>query len=199
MTAGRPISLAQGFVDGGHLRAVAQLFGLPPLNPRRVIDALLYTAASDDWPHGWPALARTGYYDAAGIDGGASSPAESLATYWDAVEKLNDTELRFGWYRARARRAPEVDVGQKAVDVQLAVDLVVGAFSGLFDIAVVFTGDADFVPAVEEAKRRGVIVVVGSVAGKLSPQLRSAADRAFELTKDAFEQSCLLDQTRTHQ
>ena len=70
---------------------------------------------------------------------------------------------------------------QKGVDTLMAVDMLVGAFSGLFDIAVLVAGDADFVPVVEEVKRRGVMVAVAGVRSSLADDLLRAADRFIDM------------------
>jgi len=67
----------------------------------------------------------------------------------------------------------------------LAVDVLVGAFSSLFDIAVLVAGDTDFVPVVEEAKRRGVMVVIVAAPGTLAEDLRRVADRHIAVTPQA--------------
>ncbi len=59
--------------------------------------------------------------------------------------------------------------------------MLVGAFSGLFDIAVLVAGDGDFTPVVEEVRRRGVMVVVVAVSESLSDDLRRVADRFVEI------------------
>ena len=70
---------------------------------------------------------------------------------------------------------------QKGVDTLIAVDMLVGAFSGLFDVAVLVAGDADFIPVVEEVRRRGAMVAVAGVSTSVSGDLRRVADRYIEL------------------
>ena len=71
---------------------------------------------------------------------------------------------------------------QKAVDTLLVTDLLVGIFTNLFEIAILLGGDQDFVPAVIEAKRRGVMVVVMAEERSLGDDLRRAADRVLPFT-----------------
>jgi uncharacterized LabA/DUF88 family protein len=61
--------------------------------------------------------------------------------------------------------------------------MLVGAFTGLFSVAVLVAGDADFVPVVNEVKRRGVMVVVAAAPsdGSLSDDLKRAADRFYAI------------------
>jgi uncharacterized LabA/DUF88 family protein len=64
------------------------------------------------------------------------------------------------------------------VDTLIAVHMLVGAYSEIYSVAVLVSGDADFVPVVNEVRRRGVMVVVAAMEdGSLSEDLRRAADR----------------------
>ena len=91
-----------------------------------------------------------------------------------------DMHLGFGALRGLKRKAR-----QKGVDAQIAVDMLVGAFSGLFDVAVLIAGDADFVPVVEEVKRRGVMVAVAASASSLAEDLLRVADRHVPITGES--------------
>lgn len=44
---------------------------------------------------------------------------------------------------------------EKGVDVQLAVDIVIGAYEDMYDTAVVVSSDTDLIPAIQQAKRLG--------------------------------------------
>ncbi|MBK7833859.1 MAG: NYN domain-containing protein [Gemmatimonadetes bacterium] len=170
--------LAHVFVDGASLRKRAQEFDRELVNPRKLADALVQRL--QDWaaiPSSGAntVLGRVTYYDAKPDDGTTTAP--ELAEYWSAVELLPDTQLGFGALRGLNRKTPR----QKGVDTLIAVDMLVGAFSGLFDVAVLVASDADFVPVVEEVKRRGVMVAVASLSTGLSDDLRRIADRFIEI------------------
>jgi len=45
---------------------------------------------------------------------------------------------------------------------------MVGSFTNLFHVAILVTGDSDFVSVVNEVRRRGVMVVVAGVQRKAS-------------------------------
>lgn len=67
----------------------------------------------------------------------------------------------------------------KGVDISLTKDLLVHAFQDNYDVAVLVTGDGDYVPVVEELKRMGKHVIV-SFFGKedaLSPELWRSSDQ----------------------
>ncbi len=115
-------------------------------------------------------LTRVTYYDGRPE---ADEEKKHLAEYWDAVQKLSVTHLGFGTVRRGGRRrGPE----QKGVDTLIAVDMVVGAFTKIFDMAILIAGDGDFVPVLEEVGRRGIITVVGGHTSSVSDDLLRACD-----------------------
>ncbi len=69
------------------------------------------------------------------------------------------------------------------MDVEIAVDLVEAI--GLTDHAFLFSGDGDFVPAIEAAKRKGMRVTVVSTIKSTPPmaadEIRRAADNFLDL------------------
>jgi hypothetical protein len=75
----------------------------------------------------------------------------------------------------------------KGVDISLAKDFLSHAYLDNYDVAVLFAGDADYLPLVEEVKRQGKVVCVSFFrdAG-MSRFLRLAADE-FVALDDAFE------------
>lgn len=168
---------AHAFVDGGYLRELARASDQPLVNPRVLANNIVFDNRVQTWgtvetSGRSTTLARVIYYDAR-PDADEEVSADLLA-YWDAIELLNDTELGFGSLRGGTKRRPP---RQKAVDTLIAVDMLVGAFSRLFQVAVLVAGDADFVPVVNEVRRRGVMVAVAASERSMSPDLRRAADR----------------------
>ena len=57
--------------------------------------------------------------------------------------------------------------------------MMVGAFTSLFEVAILIAGDSDFVPVVDEVRRRGVMVVITGVRESLADELKRAADRVW--------------------
>jgi uncharacterized protein (TIGR00288 family) len=47
---------------------------------------------------------------------------------------------------------------KKGVDVQLAVDILVGAYEKLYDRIILVSSDTDLIPAIEKAKENGVTI-----------------------------------------
>jgi uncharacterized LabA/DUF88 family protein len=168
------------FVDGGHLRAIAKNTGKALVNPQQLAVNIGYSNQVQGWrsiggvnhhdyvghPNVKIFLDRVIYYDARPDEG----PSAELEDYWKAVELLPDTAIGFGVLRGRKRR-------QKQVDTLIAVDMLEGAFTDLYQVALLIAGDADFVPSVQAVRRKGVLVLVAAAKESLADELRQAADR----------------------
>lgn len=76
---------------------------------------------------------------------------------------------------------------EKAVDVMLAVDLVVMALQDRFDAAYILSADGDYTHAVEEARRLGKKVYAASAAN--GHQLKQVCNAFIPLTREWFN-SC---------
>lgn len=81
--------------------------------------------------------------------------------FFDTLKKLPSVEPRFG----RLRPRKEGGFVQKGVDIFLATDLVKLALKAQIQKAVILTGDADYVPAVQVAKDEGVSITLYHAAG----------------------------------
>ena len=64
---------------------------------------------------------------------------------------------------------------EKGVDVALATDLLGMAWENAFDVAILVSGDGDYVGAVEKVMSKGKNVEVVSFRGSCSPDLKKAA------------------------
>lgn len=89
---------------------------------------------------------------------------ETLRTYWNSAPPQ---------YR------------EKGVDTRLSVDLVDLAHRDEYDAAYLLSGDADFVPAVEIARRLGKTVIAASPRGGY--ELTRAVNTLLKLTRDWFD------------
>ncbi len=59
----------------------------------------------------------------------------------------------------------------------MAIDLLALAWEGAYDVAIVFSGDVDFVGAIEHVKKKGKNVEVLAFRNSCSSELRDTALR----------------------
>lgn len=171
------------FVDGAYLRRLARDGSRPLPDPRKLVIGAMGRSSMAEWCSTDPLkastvwLSRLTYYDARPDQGTPAS--ENLESYWKAIELLPDCDLGFGALRGRSRR-------QKGVDTLIAVDMLSGAFDRIFSVAILVAGDADFVPVVQEVKRRGVMVGLVGEPTSTAEDLIRACDRfqALEPIRD---------------
>lgn len=96
-----------------------------------------------------------------------------------------DRGSRQGLFRELNRsglKAEPVSPG-KSVDGRLIFDLIVGAQRDLYDVGILASGDRDFVPVVQEAKRIGKQIWVAAFSNSIAPSLKACADNYIELDK----------------
>ena len=72
----------------------------------------------------------------------------------------------------------------KEDDIHMAVDMVDGSADDNFDIAILVSGDGDFVPAVHSVKRRNKEIKNVYFKRSSSRSLKNHCDESFELTKE---------------
>jgi len=90
---------------------------------------------------------------------------------------------KIGWMRSLKRKY-EIDVKykylqetpkglkEKGVDVLLAIDMLINAFENNYDIAVLLSGDSDFIPAVEKIQALNKKVELWCFKDSVAWQLR---------------------------
>lgn len=66
---------------------------------------------------------------------------------------------------------------EKGEDVALVTDMLTLAFEHAYDTAIIVSGDADFIGAIEKIKYKGKRVEVVSFKNSLSGELRRVADK----------------------
>jgi len=85
----------------------------------------------------------------------------------------------------------------KSVDGRLIFDLLVNAFDDNFDVAVIASGDRDYIPVINEVKKMKKDVVLASFKNSISQAMRDAVDNVIELdncisqlTKTTYDYVC---------
>jgi len=66
----------------------------------------------------------------------------------------------------------------------MAVDMVEGACENKFDLAILISGDGDFVPAVKSVKKKNKIIENVYFKNSSSRNLVKHCDESLELTKE---------------
>lgn len=103
-----------------------------------------------------------------------------ISTYHKAVEFRRTGGIRYSLF--------EKTLGQeKAVDVKLAVDLIL--LKDIYDIALIVSGDQDYIPAVQEIKDFGKRVINTSFLTRSGKLLPGGARRLNQHVDDSLEVS----------
>jgi hypothetical protein len=114
----------------------------------------------------------------------------SLIGSEDDVRATKDLVRGGGFYPVVHKR-PANTKRSKGVDIALTIDMLRGAYMSLYDVAVLVTGDADYIPVVHEVQRLGKnVYLIGfdHPAGGLNPDLRLASDQFFDMTGEFCKQ-----------
>lgn len=69
----------------------------------------------------------------------------------------------------------------KSVDGRLIFDLLVNAYRNTFDVAIIASGDRDYIPVIEHRKSQGKKVKIASFESALSHGVRFVADEVLLL------------------
>jgi uncharacterized LabA/DUF88 family protein len=94
-------------------------------------------------------------------------------------------QLRSLEFDPQVFKKPTGTAKSKGVDITLTKDMLAHAFQDHYDIAILFAGDGDYVPLIEEIKRRGKEIYVCFFAKPglgLAPEVPLIADKFFDLT-----------------
>jgi uncharacterized LabA/DUF88 family protein len=105
--------------------------------------------------------------------------ASTFAEMKNVREKLADSKLA-----AEDREKLKGDFKALEARIALTKDMLANAFNNNYDVAVLVTGDGDYVPVVEEVKRLGKTVYLTFFEDKdggLNKELRLASDKFFRL------------------
>ncbi len=133
-------------------------------------------------------LLRVYYYNAP-LD--FNKDKEKYAKQQRFFEKIKNTEkMKLILSRLQKRRIKGTDKYYyviKGDDIHIAVDMVKGAYENTYDIAILVSGDGDFVPAVEIVQERGKSVENAYFKQSLSWHLKQTCDKSIMLTKEILD------------
>jgi len=119
---------------------------------------------------------------------------EGQERYWKQqrfFERLKNTEkLRLVLSKLQKRRIKGTEEYYhriKGDDVNLASEMIKGAYEGIFDTAILISGDGDFVPAVNIVQDKGKEVENIYFRNSLSWHLKQTCDKSIKLTKEILD------------
>jgi uncharacterized LabA/DUF88 family protein len=116
-------------------------------------------------------LYRTYYYNAQINQQADPSGYKSQQKFLSALRALPFFELRLGVLRARGNTWIE-----EGIDVKVAVDMIGMAYQDQYDVAMLVSGDGDYVDCVRAVKGAGKHVVNAYSESSQSQALRDACD-----------------------
>jgi uncharacterized LabA/DUF88 family protein len=112
--------------------------------------------------------------------------------FFEELRRSHRIELVLGRHEPRRDRDGRWYHVEKETDVNLAVDMVVGAYENRFDVAMLVAGDTDYVRAIHAVQARGKPVVWCHLPGQRhTDQLAQVCQEKRELT-EKFLRTCSL-------
>ena len=162
----------QLYVDAANIRAHLKRLGIDPwFGPRELTRPFGNLLMDGKTLTVW----RVIFYDA--IDEQAST-AKQQESYLESLRQLPNTLVRLGTVRGTRNRR------QKGVDMRLGTDMVEAARSGFINYIGLASGDADYIPALQQVQDLGPKVLVLAFKSSLSQDLAGEADSVIPLPEN---------------
>jgi uncharacterized LabA/DUF88 family protein len=142
------------FIDGAYLEfLLKEEFGRPSIDFSALVGRMI----------GNKELLRAYFYDCLPYQSSVPTHEErerfaKRQRFHHALSRIPRFEVRLGKLEFRGNRNGRSIFEQKRVDVLLGVDLVQLAAKHRITDCMIVAGDSDFLPAIEVAKREGVVV-----------------------------------------
>jgi len=179
------VGVAAAFLDGGYIEKVLHYdHGEPKIDFEKLVHLMV---EPDE-------LLRAYYYHCLPYQSNPPTEEErkryaARHGFITALSFLPRFEVRLGQLAFRGVDTEGKPIfQQKKIDCMVGVDMALLAGKGKITNVAIFTGDSDFIPALEAVKREGVLVTLWH--GSLSPNTRPSrelvekADERRELTVD---------------
>ncbi len=160
------------FIDGGNLYHNLKRFNIKTTfeeiiksveNRRQVVDIFYYTALLDK-----------------SID---EERYKEHKRFLDKINKIPNFHVVLCNLKKVISEDGSIDFAIKGDDVYLATDLIKGAYEDLYNIAIIVSGDADFIPAINLVQRKGKKVINAFFPKSSSYLLRNCCDGSINLKK----------------
>ncbi len=112
----------------------------------------------------------------------------------DKSQKMVESQQKFltglesnGYEIKRGRIVYDNEIREKGVDVQIAIDLVIGAVENAYDVAVVVSSDTDLIPAIKYVRSRNKTVEYVGFSDTPSLGMIKESDVRILLLKEQVE------------
>ncbi len=156
------------FIDGNNL-----YYSLKDLKIKKIDFRKLLAILSEK-----KLLTSTYYYNASLNRGIDEEKYWEQQKFFDVLRKILDFKVVLCRMR-KHKKDGKISFDVKGDDVYLAVDLVSGAYENLYDIAIIVSGDEDFVPAIQKAQKLGKKVINAYFKSTSSSYLKHICDESF--------------------
>jgi uncharacterized LabA/DUF88 family protein len=162
------------FIDGQYVRrSLIDKFGDDALNYETLVDEI---RRATSYGALYPQLIRAYYYDAV-PDRNETEKWEKQEAYLQTLRRIDYLELRLG----RAKRSNRESLKQKGVDTLIAIDMLSKAYENHYDVAVLISGDDDFLDLVKAVKNTGKQVFGVFRDKTTSSDLKNSFDKKLDL------------------
>ncbi len=105
----------------------------------------------------------------------------------DSQQKLLSGLENDGYEIKKGKIVYDNDIREKGVDVQMAIDLVIGAVENRYDTAIIVSSDTDLIPAIRYIKSKGKIVEYVGFSNAPSFGMIKESDVRILLLKEQIE------------
>lgn len=108
---------------------------------------------------------------------------EEHKKFLDKIKKIPNFNVVLCNLRKVILEDGSVDFTIKGDDVHLATDLIKGAYENLYDVAIIVSGDADFIPAIKLVQKNSRKVINAFFPKSSSYLLRNCCEGSINLKK----------------
>lgn len=176
------------FLDGGYVEKVFKYgFGSPKIDFKKLAEEM---SKPDE-------LLRTYYYNCLPYKSDPPTAAENdwyakAHRFITALSYLPRYQTRLGKlvYRGNNTDGEPIFI-QKRIDCMVGVDMALLAGKGRITNVALFTGDSDFIPAIEAVKQEGVLVTLwhGAFSHNINPsrEVYEVCDERVEITQEIID------------
>ena len=108
--------------------------------------------------------------------------------FFDKIRKTENVKLILS--RMQKRKIKGTDKYYYVVkgdDIHIAVDMVREAYEGAYDIAILVSGDGDFVPAIKTIKNKNKEIINAYFKQSMSWELKQNCDKSIRLSKEVLD------------